>query len=648
MRIRTMTLRNGKAVAREGAAETSSAAVVETAMESMSLATGGSSGPEGSESMEVDEETQATPAMNQSASSGVTIDTARAQVRNLGARLNALMSEQAGMELRMELHQEGGSVEDKVQLALFERDAEKLAIQVKKWTGMVNLMQLGETAMATTTPVGMQATSSTVLSAHRDDTLDDKSVVLNSLMPRYHRKVPDHEMPKIDRKYSGPVRTNVRMFLHEFKTQGNLSYGSKVFAVVCYRLLALANMDQKVRDKWDELREKAKGDRWSWDKCEQVFVECALSIHEKQTEVEDFARQGREKGESYAEFAARLRRLVEVYRVRELAKQSDVVTALKMSIPSLAMTVMQQGLIIKLLLEHVGMDVPDTNSVDFLMEAIPTALGPDDCMEWKAFIEGSKKARVLREADETKTNQVKQHQQQQQKQAVSGQVSGGAATSNATMSSATPAQHYQQGQPNGRGGGRGRGRGRFSHPYRGKIKYGAVGVIKEGVVDCALGAYEVEDDKDGLSFEEYTLVNNPMMTLYDGYPLFEFGDGDFAIVQKTYGSARRKNQPDNRLFIPVKIHGDQHLALIDTGATHSFISARIVSQYAIPVNKMTGCIELADSSTIQRVGETENVEVVCGSNLLCAPYEVIDQQHALTIAYLGVSDSSASSRTSLS
>ncbi|KAF9082626.1 hypothetical protein BGX29_003721, partial [Mortierella sp. GBA35] len=46
---------------------------------------------------------------------------------------------------------------------------------------------------------------------------------------------------------------------------------------------------------------------------------------------------------------------------------------------------------------------------------------------------------------------------------------------------------------------------------------------------------------------------------------------------------------------------------------------------------MSGCIELADSSTIQRVGETENVEVVCGSNLLCAPYEVIDQQHAITI-----------------
>ncbi|KAF9536037.1 hypothetical protein EC957_000777 [Mortierella hygrophila] len=135
-----------------------------------------------------------------------------------------------------------------------------------------------------------------------------------------------------------------------------------------------------------------------------------------------------------------------------------------MSIPSLAMTVMQQGLIIKLLLEHVGMDVPDTNSVDFLMEAIPTALGPDDCTEWKAFIEGSKKARVLREADDTKTNPVRQ---QQQKQLGSGQVSGRAATSHATTPFATPPQQYQQGQANGRGGGQGRNRGRSPHPYKG-------------------------------------------------------------------------------------------------------------------------------------------------------------------------------------
>ncbi|KAF9176180.1 hypothetical protein BGZ51_001466, partial [Haplosporangium sp. Z 767] len=44
-----------------------------------------------------------------------------------------------------------------------------------------------------------------------------------------------------------------------------------------------------------------------------------------------------------------------------------------------------------------------------------------------------------------------------------------------------------------------------------------------------------------------------------------------------------------------------------------------------------GYIELADTSVIERVGETENVEVVCGQNVLCAPYEVIEQNHAITI-----------------
>ncbi|KAG0270920.1 hypothetical protein BGZ96_006116, partial [Linnemannia gamsii] len=213
---------------------------------------------------EVDEGAHAIPAVIPPANNGVSINDARTQVRNLGARLNALMSEQAGVELRMEHHPEGGSEEDKVRLALMERDADKLAQQVKRWTTLVSRMELSETAMTRVSPIGTSSASAALV-VHGDDTLDDKSVILHSLMPRYHRKVPEHEMPKIDRKYSDPVRTNVRLFLHEFKTQGNLSYGSKVFAVVCYRLLALANLDQKVRDKWDELRDKAKHDRWSWD-----------------------------------------------------------------------------------------------------------------------------------------------------------------------------------------------------------------------------------------------------------------------------------------------------------------------------------------------------------------------------------------------
>ncbi|KAI7818580.1 hypothetical protein BC939DRAFT_289749 [Gamsiella multidivaricata] len=99
----------------------------------------------------------------------------------------------------------------------------------------------------------------------------------------------------------------------------------------------------------------------------------------------------------------------------------------------------------------------------------------------------------------------------------------------------------------------------------------------------------------------------------------------------TYGASRRKNEVDNRLFVPIYINQDRHLALIDTGASHSFISSKVVSRYSIPVKEVKGCIELADTSTIERVGETENVEIICGQNVLCAPYEVIEQSHAITI-----------------
>ncbi|KAF9918022.1 hypothetical protein FBU30_000407 [Linnemannia zychae] len=140
-------------------------------------------------------------------------------------------------------------------------------------------------------------------------------------------------------------------------TQGNLSYVSKKFAAIYYRLLPLATLDQK------------------------------------QTNVENFARQGCENSELCIEFGARFRRLVELYRVRDISKQADIANAL-MSQSSLDMTSMQQDLLRKMIIQHIGMTVPDTNSVDLLMDALPIVLNPEGCTEWKTFIDGTKKARA--------------------------------------------------------------------------------------------------------------------------------------------------------------------------------------------------------------------------------------------------------------
>ncbi|KAI7816635.1 hypothetical protein BC939DRAFT_468500 [Gamsiella multidivaricata] len=100
------------------------------------------------------------------------------------------------------------------------------------------------------------------------------------------------------------------------------------------------------------------------------------------------------------------------------------------------------------------------------------------------------------------------------------------------------------------------------------------------------------------------------------------------IFIKINNSVRRKGDSlDNRIIVPVYIYGDKHMALVDTGASHSFIDTKIVSQYNIAVIEATGHVELADKSTIMRIGETENV----GGSVLSAPYEVIEQKYAILI-----------------
>ncbi|GJJ69417.1 hypothetical protein EMPS_01763 [Entomortierella parvispora] len=65
----------------------------------------------------------------------------------------------------------------------------------------------------------------------------------------------------------------------------------------------------------------------------------------------------------------------------------------------------------------------------------------------------------------------------------------------------------------------------------------------------------------------------------------------------------------------------RHLALVDTGATYSFMSTDIVQRYKINVNVRSGTIRLADKSVVRRIGETDRVQVTCGERTVPAPYE---------------------------
>ncbi|KAG9067646.1 hypothetical protein KI688_011233 [Linnemannia hyalina] len=429
--LRTMTLRNGKSVAKEGTSGTDDAeAVVEEAMESMSIAQGESSQtvqPSGEVDMEVDDEAenslrQESPSVGHTrGQSGVlpiiTAEYCQEQVNNLGQQLE-IHTATKGQLTAMMMMNGGGTPEQSQRMGQLQDTVRSIKAKAKART-------VHSAASSSSTPSFPKS------SYGGNGTMDDKQIVLLNVMPRYHRKVPDHEMPKVDAKTSGPIRTSVRCFLYEFHTQ------------------ALANLDVKVQDALTGARKKDTGPAWTWDQCEQTFVDCAMTLHEKTSEVEEFAKMGREKTESFKEYELRLRRLVEVYRVKELPKHTDVTQTLRMSIPSLTLTVMQLSETVNMLLKHVGMAVPDVTSLDFLMNAIPNALGPDECSEWKVFIDASRKARMSKESDGINQGGSQHHRQHQQvKKTVAAQTNAGASSGSNTVS----ANNNHNSYPNGHQG----------------------------------------------------------------------------------------------------------------------------------------------------------------------------------------------------
>lgn len=129
---------------------------------------------------------------------------------------------------------------------------------------------------------------------------------------------------------------------------------------------------------------------------------------------------------------------------------------------------------------------------------------------------------------------------------------------------------------------------------------------------------------DEIQIEDGVCINHIDEILNDQY-------SQTPDTRKGFFAIRNKEQPDSRIIVKVSILGGTHEALVDTGASHSFIDTSIVSQYNLTVNSATGFIELADKSVIPRIGETEHVEIACGNHIVSAPYEVIDQKYPSSI-----------------
>ncbi|KAI1286562.1 hypothetical protein EDD11_000233, partial [Mortierella claussenii] len=302
MSSRTMTLRNGKAVAKEVAHAVAS---VDGAMEAMTIAPDEHSHASvtvSSTEMEVDEGDEDESVEEDDP---VTIESVREHIRALGVVYKEKNQNKMAYYARLS---KGGTEADRARYDAMCLEAEALKKDIDTWKLMVSDHEAAEEVIASMAPPPMDTTS-TASPVATPKAEYESEIKLSLEFPRYHRKVEAHLMPKIDSKVSGPVRTNVREFLHEFRKTGVLKYGRKKFGSICYRLLSLANLDEKTADAFVVAHDEDPEGVWDWDRCEQTFVDSALTTLEKAAEVDEFAKAGRERSESYKEFSYRLKRL---------------------------------------------------------------------------------------------------------------------------------------------------------------------------------------------------------------------------------------------------------------------------------------------------------------------------------------------------
>ncbi|KAG9062273.1 hypothetical protein KI688_006605 [Linnemannia hyalina] len=155
------------------------------------------------------------------------------------------------------------------------------------------------------------------------------------------------------------------------------------------------------------------------------------------------------------------------------------------------------------------------------------------------------------------------------------------------------------------------------------------------------------DSKGGKSYKNKTEANNQLKLLWSQVNMDDHSDNDSSIGMTTeeldtfasdkftirhYVAIKDAVEHDNRFRIEIRAFKRTYHALIDTGATHSFIRQDIVKDHNIPFTKIPGNFTLANKSTVERIGVTDQVEFEFNGRFLSAPFEIIgDQEFALTI-----------------
>ncbi|KAF8924467.1 hypothetical protein BGZ47_003999, partial [Haplosporangium gracile] len=327
---------------------------------------------------------------------------ARGKMKEYSMQLVTLTKQKMRLSARIqELSQEEADLE-RPKVAELTRQIKEAKTAMNEWNVMLDDLESAERSM------GRTAFSSVVTRDENEELRVKKGgkideIKLSNEFPRYHRLVETHLLPVLDIKIHGPLITNVREFLYEFHRIGVTKFTTVGFDERCSRLLCLANMDRKASDAMNAVLSRDPEGKWPWARCEKVFVESAMTQTERTDEVEKVIKMGLERGESYKQYYHRMKRLMDVYQVKDLPKFADLLFLLQRAVDPIVLTMILMQKRIAVLEGMMGV-APDETTFESYMESLQHMQGPADSDEWAPVI--SERRRLTGAADNEAARQA--------------------------------------------------------------------------------------------------------------------------------------------------------------------------------------------------------------------------------------------------
>ncbi|KAG0277349.1 hypothetical protein BGZ97_009915, partial [Linnemannia gamsii] len=253
----------------------------------------------------------------------------------------------------------------------------------------------------------------------------DKELKLGVTCPRFHPRPYEIGKSTEFQVFSSPCQFLHQLQLHFESTHGNGT--ENVYA----RAIVQATLDTTVQHMFNSAMAKVTPKERTVKWCQDKFVELVMTPQMLQAELTEFMSEGRLEQESYEKYAARLDRLLTIYKIRDHALHQTVLCDLRQTLSPMVYAIMLMFRHLETARADRPMKPEITDVHDFcrMLSIVP---GPEDSSDWGRYAETRKAYYNAKRRRGQNGQQVNNNLTSQDKHVFLGQAGGNNNVTNQT------------------------------------------------------------------------------------------------------------------------------------------------------------------------------------------------------------------------